>query len=91
MSTEVNSSIRESVLVSGTLTSAAMLSACVVRAIKVTLPNLETSEYVKVEVALASPYLPNGDYELHFDGRMMKIRKNSEAWFSEDARGCGSN
>jgi len=90
-SPEVNSSIRESVLVSGTLRASTVLARCIVRAIKVTLPNLETAEYVKADVALAPPHMPDGNYELHFEGRMMKVRKSDGVWLSDDSRAFRAN
>lgn len=85
-SAETNSSIREDVLLSATLTRSDILASCIVRAIKVTIPSLDVTEYVKVDVALAPPHLPNGEYELHFDGRMMKVKNIAGEWSSDDLR-----
>ena len=40
-----------------------------VRAMKVAIPELNVTEYVRADVALAPPHLPDGDYELHFENR----------------------
>ena len=83
---QAHASNREQVLLSGILTRSDVLASCVVRATKVTIPSLDLWEYVKADVALGPPQMPNGEYELHFDGRMMKVRNEAGQWFSEDAR-----
>lgn len=85
-SSETNPSVREAVLMPGVLTKSDVLASCVVRATKVTIPNLDVMEYVKVDVAFAPPQVPEGEYELQFDGRRMKVRNCSGRWSSEDSR-----
>ena len=75
-----NQSFREIVLLSGTLAKSGTVGNCIVRATKVTIPSLRDSEYVAVEVALAPPHLPDGQYELHFEGRRMRVRNNGGRW-----------
>jgi hypothetical protein len=73
----VNPSIRESVLVLGVLQGADVDSSCVVRAVKVSIDGLE---YVKAEVAEAPAHLPDGHYDLIFEGRKMKVDRLSGSW-----------
>lgn len=77
-----NPSFRESVLLSGTIVNSAIQSRCVVRATKVTIPNLNVTEYVKADVALAPPFMPDGEYELNFEGRRMKVNNAAGRWSS---------
>lgn len=79
---ETNHSSREVVLLSGLLAKSDVIAKCIVRAVKVTLSNLHDSEYVTAELALCPPNLPDGEYELHFDGRRMRVKKNSGRWAS---------
>jgi hypothetical protein len=60
---DANQTIREIVLLSGTLAKSGTIANCIVRATKVTIPGLQDSEYVQADVALAPPHLPNGQYE----------------------------
>jgi hypothetical protein len=76
----VNPSIRESVLVLGVLQGADVDSSCVVRAVKVSIPKLDVLEYVKAEVAEAPVHLPDGHYDLIFEGRKMKVDRLSGSW-----------
>jgi hypothetical protein len=88
---ELEESVHENVLVSGKLiTNSGVLGDCIVRAIKLTIPKLNLVEYVKADVALTSPHLPNGDYELHFDGRVMKVKNTAGQWSFDDLRASGN-
>ena len=73
-------SIREAVMVPGTLRGSEFNAPCTVRAVKVSIPRLDVWEYVKVEVAQAPSELPAGNYQLTFDGRTMKADKISADW-----------
>jgi len=73
-SSEVTSGIRENILVSGSLKNSCVLASCIVRAVKITIPGLETAEYVQAEVALSPPYVPDGDYELYFEDQGAELR-----------------
>jgi len=75
-------STRETVLISGTLRSSGILANCMVRAVKVTVPELNVTEYVSADVALAPPHLADGGYELHFDGRVMRVENAAGHWSS---------
>ena len=79
-------SFRENVLLSGTLTRPDVLATCVVRAVNLTIPALEIIEYVEVDIGLAPLHLPDGEYELHFDRRAVRVRNNRVFWSSNDQR-----
>jgi hypothetical protein len=79
-SSDANPSIRERVLLQGSLTKVGVVVTCIVRAIKVTIPNLGISEYVDAELAFAPPHLPDGQFELHFDGRILKLKNTAGKW-----------
>jgi len=73
-------SIREAVLVSGTLKGMSHQVSCMVRAVKVSLPNLDIWEYVSADIAQASSELPDGAYNVSFEGRKMKVKKIAGNW-----------
>jgi len=83
--------IRENVLISGTLTKSGALANCIVRVMKVTIPKLSVTEYVRADVALAPPHLPDGDYELHFGDRMMRVKNAAGRWSCEHSRAATRN
>jgi hypothetical protein len=83
---EQEGSIVENIIVSGTLTKSGAGVSCIVRARKVSNQKLDATEYVRAEVALAPPNMPDGDYELHFDGRRMKVKKAAGRWYPEHSR-----
>jgi hypothetical protein len=77
---EQEGSTIENVLVSGTLTKSGAVACCIVRVRKVSNPKLNVTEYVRADVALAPPNLPDGDYEMHFEGRSVKVKKAAGHW-----------
>ena len=77
---EQEGSIVENVLVSGTLTRSGAVARCIVRARKVSNEKLNVTEYVRADVAVAPPNMPDGDYEMHFDGRSVKVKKAAGYW-----------
>jgi len=56
---------------------------CTVRAVKVSLTNLDDWEYVSADVVQAPHELPTGDYEVLFEGRRLKVHKTERGWTSE--------
>jgi hypothetical protein len=58
--TSLNLSIRESVLLAGSLKGEGMELPCTVRPIKVSIPKLDIWEYVNAEISEAPSALPNG-------------------------------
>ena len=78
---ELEESIRENVLISGKLAAnSGILADCLVRATRITIAKLNLTEYVQADVALTPPHLPNGDYELRFEGRVMKVKNFAGHW-----------
>jgi len=75
-----NISFRESVLVSGTVTSSESSAKCTVKAIKISVPKLDLWEYVSAEVFEAPAELPDGAYDVVFEGRKMKVNKVAGTW-----------
>ena len=78
-------SFREAVLVEGVLRGMNLEAPCTVRAVKVSLPNLDTWEYVRADVTQAPSELPVGSYHVSFDGRRMRVNKTPQGWRSEQA------
>ena len=55
-------------------------AGCTVNAVKVTLPQLNIWEYVKCDIHLAPKNLPDGSYEVIFEGRTMQAKKLDGDW-----------
>ena len=79
---EVDQSTRESVLLRGMLKKSSVLASCIVRAIKLTT-GIGPVEYIDADVALAPAHVPDGEYDLHFEGRVVKVRKMGDSWCSD--------
>jgi hypothetical protein len=75
-------SIREAVLLEGVLKGMNLEVPCTVRAVKVSLPNLEILDYVRADIAQAPSELPFGEYDVSFEGRTMKVKKTAGGWIS---------
>ena len=75
-------SIRETVLIAGTLKGMGHNSPCLVRAVKVSVPKLGIWEYVNAEVFEAPEELPHGNYELNFEGRKARAKKSFDGWLA---------
>ena len=75
-------SIREAVLLEGVLRGMDLEAPCTIRAVKVSLPQLDIWEYVAADVVRAPSDLPDGAYEVSFEGRKMRFRKTSQGWIS---------
>jgi hypothetical protein len=73
-------SIREAVLVSGTLKGMNHEVPCVVRAVKISLPNLDILKWVRADITHAPLELPDGAYDVSFEGRTMKVKKSAGNW-----------
>jgi len=77
---QVSYSIREAVLVEGVLEGMNLQAPCTVRAVKVSLPKLDIWEYVAADMVQAPPSIPDGAYEVSFDGRKMHFQKTAHGW-----------
>jgi hypothetical protein len=73
-------STRDVVLLQGVLKQMKSEMPCSVRAVKVCLWTLGISEYVSAEVADAPSELPDGLYQVAFEGRSMKVQKIAGHW-----------
>ena len=67
-------------MMSGWLKGMGHEAECTVSAVKVSLPELNISEYVKCDIHLAPEDLPNGVYQVSFEGRTMKVKKLDGDW-----------
>jgi hypothetical protein len=56
------------------------LVPCMVRAVKVSLANLDILKYVSADIIRAPSELPDGAYNVSFDGRTMKVKKIAGNW-----------
>ena len=76
----MNASFRESLLVDGIIRWGDEQLSCTVRAVKVSIPKLDVWEYVKADIAQAPLALPDGQYEVQFEGRRMTVTKLGGSW-----------
>jgi len=51
-----------------------------VRAVKVSILKLDIWEYVAANIAHAPSELPDGAYNVSFEGRIMKVKKIAGNW-----------
>jgi hypothetical protein len=77
---QMTTSHRETVKIAGRLNGMGYEAGCMVNAVKVTLPQLDTWEYVKCDIQLAPKNLPDGSYEVSFEGRRMQAKKLDGDW-----------
>jgi hypothetical protein len=80
MKKQMTTSMREAVIMSGQLSGMGREVSCTVSAIKVSLPQLAISEFVKCDILLAPQDLPDGSYKVTFEGRTMRIKKLDGDW-----------
>lgn len=64
----------------GVLRGHGHLAPCRVVAVKVSLPDGGIEAYVKAEIVQAPGTLPDGDYDVSFEGRSFKVRKIGGNW-----------
>jgi hypothetical protein len=76
----MTTSHREIVMMSGWLKGMGHEAECTVSAVKVSLPQLNIWEYVKCDIHLAPEDLPNGVYQVTFEGITMKVKKLDGDW-----------
>ena len=73
-------SIRDALLLPGVLKSTNLEAPCTVRAVRVSLIDLDIWEYVAADIVNAPSDLPDGAYSVCFDGRTMKVDKFAGTW-----------
>ena len=76
----MTASNRETVMMAGRLKGMGREAECTVSSEKVTLPQLNIWEYVKCDIYLAPEDLPDGPYQVTFEGRTMQIKKLDGDW-----------
>jgi hypothetical protein len=54
-----------------------------VRAVKVSLPNLDILKWVRADIAHAPSELPDGASNVSFEGRTIKVKKIARNWAGE--------
>jgi hypothetical protein len=79
---QVLGSKRESILLRGWLKGMGCEVSCSLVAVKVSLPELDIWEYVRCEIYEAPSALPDGRYDVTFDGRAMDIKKLDGNWLA---------
>jgi hypothetical protein len=57
-------------------------SECTVGAIKVALPGTALFEYARFSIHHEPSGLPDGDYEVAFEGKVVALRKQGFAWLA---------
>jgi hypothetical protein len=67
-------------MMAGRLKGMGYEAECTVSAVKVSLPLLNIWEYVKCDIHLAPENLPDGPYEVSFEGRTMHVKKVDGDW-----------
>lgn len=75
-------SIKESVELSARLRGMGRDLVCSVTAIKETLLGTNLYEYTRPMIFGLCEDMPNGRYQLEFDGRVIPLRRHDRAWLS---------
>jgi hypothetical protein len=76
----MTTSHRETVMMAGRLKGMGYEAECTVSAIKVSLPQLDIWEYVRCDIHFAPENLPDGLYQVSFEGRTMQVKKLDGDW-----------
>jgi hypothetical protein len=71
---------REVVVLSGRLRGMGREAACTLNAVKVSLPGTVVSHFAKCNIHQAPSDLPDGKYELTFDGERVLFEKRNAVW-----------
>lgn len=73
---------REIVMVQGQLSGMGCKASCVVSAVKVSLPGTSLSEFAKCNIHHAPDELPDGQYQVTFEGRTAQVKKQNGNWLA---------
>jgi hypothetical protein len=76
----MTTSHRETVMMTGRLKGMSREAECTVSAVKVSLPPLNIWEYVNCDIHFAPENLPNGQYEVTFEGRKTQVKLLDGYW-----------
>jgi hypothetical protein len=71
---------REAVMMAGRLRGMGREAECTVSAVKISLPHLNIWEYVKCDIHFAPEDLPDGPYEVTFEGKTMAVKLLDGFW-----------
>lgn len=71
---------RETVMMTGRLKGMGREAECAVSAVKVSLPHLNIWEYVNCDIHLAPENLPDGRYDVTFEGKTMAVKLLDGFW-----------
>jgi len=72
---------RQSVMLRGELKGMGQEIRCTVSAVKVSLPGTDMFEYARLGIHNV-PELPDGPYEVTYEGRTSPLRRYQGAWLS---------
>lgn len=73
---------RKNVMLAGRLRRIDQEVECTVRAVKVSLPGTAMYEYTNLMILDEPRNLPDGQYEVTYDGQTRKVQRTSGAWVS---------
>ena len=71
---------REPIRMTGILRGSGETSNCMVSALRVTLQGTRLFKDCQYSIEWLSRSLPNGDYSLSFDGKIIGMRLSKEGW-----------
>jgi hypothetical protein len=73
---------RESVMLAGRLNGMGREFECTISALKVPLPGAGDYEYARLIIFDAYEPIPDGPYDLTFDGRTVLVERQNGAWLA---------
>jgi hypothetical protein len=76
----MTTSHRETVIMTGRLKGMGREAECTVSAVKLSLPLLNIWEYVNCDIHLAPENLPDGRYDVTFEGKTMEVKLLDGFW-----------
>jgi hypothetical protein len=76
---------REIKVMSGHLKGMGREAKCLVSAVQVSMPGTNVSHYAKCKIQNAPDDLPEGSYQVTFDGQTENVKKSNGFWLA-DAR-----
>ena len=76
----MTTSHRETVMMTGRLKGMGREAECTLSAVKISLPLINIWEYVNCDIHFAPENLPDGQYEVTFEGRTIQVKKLDGYW-----------
>jgi hypothetical protein len=80
MRDERTTSYRETVVMAGRLKGMSREAECTISAVKGSPPHGNMGEYFNCDIHFAPEDLPDGQYEVMFEGRTMQVKKLDGDW-----------